>query len=174
MVELQTQVRKALEWGVDITHMDTHMGTVAHPKFAQAYIQTGIQNRLPLMMMRGDASAYQRAGLNASTAALIANFVNSLEEQGVPLLDNLSRMPLDQPEGQLEIAKKMFGELPVGVTHFIIHPSVETPELRAITPDWSSRAANYKTFMSKELRDFLNNSGVQIIGYRALRDLIRQ
>jgi glutamate synthase domain-containing protein 2 len=59
------------------------------------------------------------------------------------------------------------------VTHFIIHPSVDTPELRAITPDWPSRVANYKTFMSKELKDFLKNSGVQVIGYRDLRNLIQ-
>ncbi|MEW6093306.1 MAG: ChbG/HpnK family deacetylase, partial [Chloroflexota bacterium] len=50
MAELQTQVRKALEWGVDATHMDTHMGTVAHPKFIPAYIQTAMQNRLPVMV----------------------------------------------------------------------------------------------------------------------------
>jgi predicted glycoside hydrolase/deacetylase ChbG (UPF0249 family) len=160
MVELQTQVRLAHEWGVNATHMDTHMGTVAHPKFIPAYVQTGMQNRLPLMIPRGDSNVYQRIGLDADTAAMFAN------------LDNMVGVPLDQPEGQLEIVKKMFGELPVGVTHFIIHPSVDTPELRAITPDWPSRVANYKTFMSKELKDFLKNSGVHIIGYRNLQQIM--
>jgi chitin disaccharide deacetylase len=173
MVELQTQVRQALAWGVDATHIDTHMGTVAHPKFISAYVQTGMQNRLPLMIPRGDSNVYQRIGLDEATATMFANFVNSLEEQGLPLVDNMVGVPLDQPEGQLEIVKKLFSELPVGVTHFIIHPSVDTPELRAITPDWPSRVANYKTFMSKELKDFLKNSGVQIIGYRHLRNVLR-
>ncbi|MGA2490553.1 MAG: ChbG/HpnK family deacetylase, partial [Anaerolineales bacterium] len=38
-VEIQLQVGKALEWGVDVTHLDTHMGTVMHPKFMQVYLQ---------------------------------------------------------------------------------------------------------------------------------------
>lgn len=173
MLELQIQVRVALDWGVDATHMDTHMGTVAHPKFIPAYIQTAMQNRLPVMVPRGDTSVYQRIGLDPETAAGFAAFTAQLEEQGLPLVDNLASMPLDQPEGQLEIAKKIFSELPPGVTHFIFHPSVDTPELRAITPDWRGRVANYRTFMSQELKDFLKNCGVQIIGYRNLRNLIR-
>ncbi len=173
MVELQAQVRLAHDWGVDATHVDTHMGTVAHPKFIPAYIQAAMLNRLPVMVPRGDATVYQHLGLDLETAAAFAAFTAQLEEQGLPLVDNLVGVPLDQPDGQLEIVKKLFGEIAAGVTHFIIHPSVDTPELRAITPDWPSRVANYKTFMSRELKDFLKNSGVQIIGYRHLRNAMR-
>jgi predicted glycoside hydrolase/deacetylase ChbG (UPF0249 family) len=172
MVELQTQVRKALEWGVDATHMDTHMGTVARPKFIPAYIQTAMQNKLPVMVPRGDAAVYQRLGLDPETAAGFAAYTAQLEQQGLPLLDHLVGMPLDQPEGQFEIAKKLLSELPAGVTHFIIHPSVDTPELRAITADWPSRVANYETFMSKELKNFVKNSGIQVIGYHHLKQLM--
>jgi hypothetical protein len=174
MIELQTQVTKAYAWGVDVTHLDTHMGTVAHPKFIPGYIQTAMQNQIPVMVPRGDALTYQHLGLDPESASTFATFTAQLEEQGLPLLDNLVGVPLDQPEGQLEIVKKMFSELLPGVTHFIIHPSVDTPELRAITPDWPSRVANYNTFMSRELKDFLKNSDVQIIGYRHLHDLLRQ
>ncbi|MEW6094452.1 MAG: hypothetical protein AB1531_10870, partial [Chloroflexota bacterium] len=106
------------------------------------------------------------------TAAGFAAFTAQLEEQGLPLLDHLVGMPLDQPEGQFEIAKKLLSELPAGVTHFIIHPSVDTPELRAITADWPGRVANFETFMSKELNDFVKNSGIQVIGYRHLKQLM--
>jgi len=169
LVELQTQVRKALEWGVDITHIDTHMGTVAHPKFVPAYIQTAMQHRIPAMILRGEVSVYKKLGLDDATATGFVAFVQQLEEEGLPLMDGMASMPLDQPEGQIEIAKKLLSELPTGVTHFILHPSVDTPELRAITPDWPSRVANYKTFMSKELKDFIKKSGIQVIGYRDLK-----
>jgi len=81
-------------------------------------------------------------------------------------------MPLDQPEGQIEIAKKMFGGLSAGVTHFLFHPSVDTPELRAICSDWPSRVANYHTFMSKEIKQYIRNIGIQVIGYRHLKNLM--
>ena len=171
-VELQIQVRKALEWGVDATHVDTHMGAVAHPKFIPAYIQAGMQNRLAIMLPRGDAPVYQAMGLDAGIAAGFAAFTGQLEEQGLPLVDALVSMPLDQPEGQIDIAKKLLDGLSAGVTHFIFHPSVDTPELRSICPDWPSRVANYKTFMSSEIKEFIKNAGIHVIGYRDLRNLM--
>lgn len=173
LTELQLQVQKALAWGVDATHVDTHMGAVAHPRFISAYIQVATQNRLPAMIPRGNAAVYTEMGLDAETAAGFAAFTQQLEEQGMPLVDALVSMPLDQPEGQIEIAKKLLGEIPAGVTHFLFHPSVDTPELRAICPDWPSRVANYHTFMSKEVKDFLKNSGIHVIGYRDLRKVLR-
>jgi len=173
LTELQLQVQRALAWGVDATHVDTHMGTVAHPKFISAYLQAATQNRLPAMIPRGSAAVYAEMGLDAETAAGFAAFTQQLEEQGMPLVDAVASMPLDQSEGQIEIAKKLLGELPAGVTHFLFHPSVDTPELRAITPDWRGRVANYHTFMSKEVKDFLKNSGIHVIGYRDLRKLLR-
>jgi predicted glycoside hydrolase/deacetylase ChbG (UPF0249 family) len=173
LTELQLQVQKALAWGVDATHVDTHMGAVAHPRFIGAYIQAATQNRLPAMIPRGNAEVYTEMGLDAETAAGFAAFTQQLEEQGMPLVDALVSMPLDQPEGQIEIAKKLLGEIPAGVTHFLFHPSVDTPELRAICPDWPSRVANYHTFMSKEVKDFLKNSGIHVIGYRDLRIVLR-
>jgi hypothetical protein len=50
---------------------------------------------------------------------------------------------------------------------------VDTPELRAITPDWPSRVANYRAFISGEIGDFLRETGIQVISYRALRNLMR-
>ena len=58
-----------------------------------------------------------------------------------------------------------------GITHFIIHPSKETPELVSITPDWQSRVADYQTFLDENLKQYIDNEGIQVIGYRKLRDL---
>ena len=73
----------------------------------------------------------------------------------------------------MEIAKDLLGNLPEGMTHFILHPSVDTAELRAIATDWESRVENYNTFMSNELKKFLESEEIKLIGYRALRDALR-
>jgi hypothetical protein len=112
--------------------------------------------------------------MDTEAAPFIAAFIAQLEEQGVPLLDHVTGLPLDQPEDQLEQAKKLLGELPPGLTHFILHPSSDTPELRQITPDWPSRVANYRVFLSKELQDFIKNEGIHLIGYHQIRDLLRR
>jgi len=173
LVELQTQIARALAWSIDVTHLDTHMGAVAHPKFFPAYYQAAVQHNIAVMIPRGEAAVYQEMGLDAETAAGFAALTSQLEEQGLPLVDAILSLPLDEPEGQIDLAKKLLGDLPTGLTHFIIHPCIDSPELRAITPDWQSRAANYQTFMSREIKEFLKNSGIQVTGYRALRNLIR-
>ena len=100
--------------------------------------------------------------------------MRQLEEQGIPVLDHLETLPLDRPADRVVQAKTAFDGLASGLTHFYIHPARDTPELRAITPDsWQSRVADYEAFMSRGLRDHLRHIGVHVIGYRALRGLIR-
>lgn len=174
LTELQAQVRQALAWGVEVTHLDTHMGTVAHPKFIPAYLQTAAAAGLPVMIPRGDPQIFVQMGLDSESAAAFAAFTAQLEEQGLPLLDKIEFMPLDRPEGQVEVAKQKLEALPAGVTHFILHPAADTPELRAICPDWPSRVANYRTFLNPEIRAFIKNRGIQVIGYRHLKRLIEE
>lgn len=171
-LEILTQVSKAIDWGISVSHVDTHMGTVAHPKFIAAYIQAGVQNRVPVMVPRGNASIYHTMGLDSDTAATFATFTAQLEEQGLPLVDSIMAMPLDHPEDQVLIAKKFLADLKPGLTHFILHPSVDTPELRSICTDWRSRVANYLTFMSPEIKDFIKNKSIHVIGYHDIKNLI--
>lgn len=170
--EINAQVRKAREWGIDITHIDTHMGTVASPKFISAYFQAAVEAGVPAMIPRPGSSAYQNRGLDPTTISLFTAFVEQIEEQGIPLVDEMVGMPLDQPEGQLSLAKSLLGSLKPGITHFLFHPSTNTPELQWICPDWKSRVANYETFMSKEIKEYIRNSGIHVIGYRDLRKLM--
>jgi len=172
--EVQLQVEKALEWGVDVTHLDSHMGTVFHPHFIEAYIQAASQAQIPAMLPRAEPAALHFMGMDEETSGEFVSLIAQLEEQGLPLVDGIAMMPLDQPDGQPEIARKMLSELPSGVTHFLFHPSIDTPELRAIAPDWPSRVSNYHTFMDPQLKQFIKDQGIQLIGYKALRDLIRQ
>lgn len=172
-IELQTQVERALKAGIDVTHADTHMGTVAHPKLIPGYLQVALGFKLPPMLPRLDEAGWRKMGMDSATAALAAQTVEQMEAQGVPMLDQLATIPLDQPDERLAQAKHAFDALPPGLTHFIIHPSQDTPELRAITPDWPSRVADYHTFGSDELRQHLRASGIHVIGYRALRDVMR-
>jgi len=75
---------------------------------------------------------------------------------------------------RLEYARGILDNLPTGVIYFIFHPAKDTPELRSIASDWQARVADYKLFINPRWRDYVNNSGVHVIGYKAIRDLIRQ
>jgi chitin disaccharide deacetylase len=171
--ELNAQVEQALTAGIDATHIDSHMGTIMHPKFVQSYLQAGMSRLLPNMLPRVGAQGIDMMGVDEQSLALYAAILNQLEAQGVPMLDGIFSMPLEHADDHIGIAKKIFSELPVGISHFILHPSIDTPELRAICPDWQARVANYNAFMSEELKNFIASSDIKLIGYRQIRNAMR-
>jgi predicted glycoside hydrolase/deacetylase ChbG (UPF0249 family) len=171
-LELNTQVERAIRAGIVPTHVDTHMGTVAHPKFMGTYIQLAMKFRVPLMIFRLDEVGWQAMGLDPEFAKMAAALIEQLEGSGLPLLDGMTGMPLDIEENHLERTKQALSDLKPGITHFIIHPSKDTPELRAITPDWRCRVANYQDFSNEELRKHIRNIGLHVIGYRTLKELM--
>ncbi|HMZ08061.1 MAG TPA: polysaccharide deacetylase family protein [Anaerolineales bacterium] len=172
--EVHAQIEKALQAGIDVTHVDSHMGAIMHPKFIQTYIQAAGGKALPNMLPRLDAMGIEVMGISDADRVAYAPIMEMLEGIGVPTLNGIMSMPLDQPDGQMEIAKTLLGNLPEGITHFILHPSIDTPELRAIAPDWESRVSNYNTFMSDELKKFIESEDIKPIGYRAIREAMRK
>jgi len=167
--EVNAQVEKALKAGIDVTHVDSHMGTIIHPKFIQSYAKAALSRLLPNMLPRNSAKG---AELLMGEAERIANApaIGALEEIGVPMVDGIFSMPLEHGNDHIEIAKRLFDEVPFGITHFILHPSIDTPELRAIAPDWRARVANYNAFMSDELKKFIEGTDIKLIGYRDIQE----
>lgn len=174
--EVNAQIERALTAGIDVTHVDSHMGTIMNPLFIQFYIQAASSRLLPNMLPRLEAKGIETIDMVEQERILYMPIMQALESMGLPMLDGLLFMPLNEPDmlTQMETAKKLLGDLPEGITHFVLHPSIDTPELRAIAPDWESRVANYNVFMSDDWKAFLETEEIRLIGYRAIRDAMRQ
>jgi predicted glycoside hydrolase/deacetylase ChbG (UPF0249 family) len=174
--EVNAQIERALASGIDVTHVDSHMGTIMNPKFIQSYIRAAASRLLPNMLPRMDAAGMEMVEMNANERQAYEPILQQLESMGVPMLEGIVSMPLDQPNlnKQMEIAKDLLGNLPVGITHFILHPSIDTAELRSIAPDWESRVSNYNIFMSDELKTLIESEDLHLIGYRPIRDAMRK
>lgn len=171
--ELTLQISRAIAEGINPTHIDTHMGSVAHPKFIQIYIKLAIQFGLPLMLPRMSEEEWiAYGGIDPETAKLAVQVEQDLEDAGIPLLDGLSGLELVDASDRFGQAQAALTTLKPGITHFIIHPSKDTPELRQITTSWACRVADFETFSSDKTRQFIKDQGIQIIGYQALKDLM--
>jgi predicted glycoside hydrolase/deacetylase ChbG (UPF0249 family) len=170
--EVNAQIERALAAGIDVTHVDSHMGTIMSPLFIQSYIQAAGNRRLPNMLPRMDAEGMHNMMSNEE-AATYTTIMQQLESMGTPMLEGITAMPLEHGNDHIGIAKKLLNELPAGITHFILHPSIDTPELRAICPDWEARVANYNAFMSDELKKFIEAGDFKLIGYREIREAMR-
>jgi predicted glycoside hydrolase/deacetylase ChbG (UPF0249 family) len=172
-VELAAQVARAAAAGIDITHVDSHMGTVLAAPFLPAYIATARTARLPFFFPAPTAASERRAGLPPAQVAALVEQGGQLAAAGVPLFDALVALPLDDPTDHVAVARKLIDDLQPGLTVLLLHPAQDTPELRALAPDWRCRVANYQALCSPDLRAHIRQAGVQIIGYRPLRDLVR-
>jgi len=170
--EVNAQIERALAAGIDVTHVDSHMGTIMNPLFIQSYIQSAAKRLLPNLLPRPTAVGWNMMA-NEEQQDAYAPVVEMIESIGVPMVDGILGMPLEHGNDHIGVAKKLFDEVPVGITHFILHPSIDTQELRDIAPDWQARVANYNAFMSDELKKFIERQDIKLIGYRQIRDAMR-
>jgi len=172
-LEVEAQVKRALEAGIDVTHIDAHMFTIIHPKFTPGYLNLLDQFQTPGVLPRTDAAGFLDLGFSKDESTISADIVQQQDERNFPMIDAIDYLPLDDPADHIEITKQKFKALPVGITHFLMHPAIDTPELRAMAPDWECRVANYHAMMSKEIKDFIKDKGIQVVGYRAIREVLR-
>jgi predicted glycoside hydrolase/deacetylase ChbG (UPF0249 family) len=171
--ELEAQIEAALAAGLDLTHMDSHMITLFHPKFLPAYFDLARRYRLPAFMLRGDREFWLREGLSEAEADELAAVTERAEAEGLPLFDAFYVTSLTEHENRLADGLRGLEACPPGLTHFVIHPAADTPELRAMAPDWRCRVADLALFTSTAWAEAVAKSGVKVIGYRKIRDAMR-
>ena len=159
--ELRTQVERAILWGFDVSHLDSHMGTLQlRPEFFDVYLELAVEFGLPLRMSGG------------STERVIGfPFRKLAAEEGVLFPDNFV---LVRGVGSRRTLERVVFDLRPGVTEVYVHPAVDLPELRSLAPDWAARVDDHDLVTSdRALAAMLDRAGVHRIGYRALRDLQR-
>ena len=175
-VELAAQLDAALAAGVDVTHLDAHMFAALQPRLLPAYLALARERRLPALAWRPGPATPSLAEGNAVAAA-----VEAWAAEGFPVADHVAYLPLGASAGwrsdhpadwrqkRWEEAKAIFDAFPPGLTHFLIHPACDDPELRGLARDWRARVADYELFRSGRPREYLRGLGVEVIGYRELR-----
>ena len=171
--ELRAQVEHALAMGVDVTHLDTHMGTVIFPAYLPAYVDLAVEHRLPLFLVRPSDHRLDALG---EGAAVYQQQVDRLDALGWPLLDQIIHRTLSEiaPADKEPTFRRMFAELRPGLTHFLVHPAAGGDELDAMTPvDCKHRAADYAVFRTPAMREYCQSLGIKLTGYREIRDRLR-
>ena len=171
--ELRAQVERALAAGIDVTHVDSHMLTLFHPRLLPIYLDIAREFGLPPFLVRLDEAHFRRSGFGVAQVETLTGMIRQAEAQGAPLFDYVHIMSLDQHEDRLGEMQQVLDELPAGLSSIILHPSADSPALRAIAPDWRSRVADYELLRSEALRKAIDHADIQIIGFRTLRDAIR-
>lgn len=173
--ELRAQVDRAYDAGIDVTHVDTHMLTLWHPRLLESYFRVAFEFRLPLFMLRRVEDMIDSAILDASALDDLQATIDEAESDGMVFFDRIRVLPLEYAANRIAAGKEALAAAQPGtLTNILIHPAVDTPELRSIAPDYACRVADHALFTSEAWRDAVHESGVKVIGFRQLRDLVRQ
>jgi predicted glycoside hydrolase/deacetylase ChbG (UPF0249 family) len=160
--ELRAQVERAILWGFDVSHLDSHMGTVQlRPEFFDVYLELAVEFQLPIRLS------------GASTERLIGfPFRQLAAEEGVVFPDHL--LLVRGGVGTRRTIERAVMDLRPGVTEVLVHPAIDTPELRASSPDWSNRVDDHDLVTHDHaLRSMLDRAGVTLVTYRQLRAVQR-
>lgn len=167
--EVEVQLERAAVAGIDITHAEDHMAALLHPRLFAPFIELLLQRGIPIRAGRPKPLQPGEGGWEAANREVLLQ----AEARGAALIDFGSGFSLDEPEGKLERARELFTRMPPGGLSLLVgHPAKDTPELRAIAPDWRGRVADYEIFMSRELKAEAHRLGVQLIGFRELKPFI--
>ncbi len=166
LLEGRAQIRKALAAGVDVTHLDSHMGTLQLDlRFLEVYRQLALEFDLPVRMAsQATLEKFGQPGLRARFA-----------RDGLLFPDHFIYEELDQEPADVKgFWLRVLQNLKPGVTELYIHAALPTEELRAITGSWKTRGEEYALFThDADLRRLLTEQGIIRIGYRPLRELQR-
>jgi chitin disaccharide deacetylase len=169
--EARAQIKKALAAGIDVTHLDSHMGVLQFKREVYAvYKKLALEFALPVRM------APQRllATVGAETVR------EDLAAAGIVFPDYLVNGPQRPDEDRKAYWLRTIRELQPGVSELFIHASRETDDMKRMTGQlrgagWQERATEYELFTKDpDIRAALEASGVKRIGYRPLRDLQRR
>jgi chitin disaccharide deacetylase len=159
--ECRAQLERAVLWGFDISHLDSRLDAlVMRPEFFDIYLELAVDFALPLGLL--GAAAEPNVGFPVRRLA---------SEAGILFCDRFVTLPA--PATRQSFLDLLAG-LPRGLTELALHPAIDTPELRAITSEWSSRVADHELAVSNHnLEQMVTEAGVTLLGYRPLRDAMR-
>jgi predicted glycoside hydrolase/deacetylase ChbG (UPF0249 family) len=167
--ELRAQIQRALDFGVPLTHLDTHMGAlVSRPDLVEAYVDAGIEFNLPVFFLRDAGYEIPDERIRARAAQL----VDKLEQHKLPILDHMTQLYTDEPfeTKRSQYIDAIAGSKP-GVHYLIIHCGYDDKELQAITASSRLRDTDRRVFTDPECIRAVKESGVEIVTWKQVREM---
>jgi len=160
--ECRAQVERAVLWGFDVSHLDTHLDAlILRPEFFDVYLEMAIDFALPLRLLGADTEP----NIGFPFRQLAA-------DEGVLFADRCASLSVLHPRQALI---DLLPDLEPGVTEVTLRPAVDTSELRAVTTDWEDRVSDHILLVDDGgMAEIIAQSGVTLIGFRPLRDAMRR
>lgn len=163
--ELRAQIETALAAGIDVTHLDSHMGTVWMPEFLEIFVRLGKEYRVPIGLTRDMA----RKGADA---AQVDAAYAELGARGHPEIKTYVTTPFDQPTATEGRYREMFAAMVPGINFGAFHFTAPA-DMEFFSPDILLRTTEYELFRDGTAKRLLEEAGLTLAGMRGYRDAMR-
>lgn len=180
--EIRAQLARYRSFGLDPTHMDSHMGTLFDPKFIGRYAKVAIDEKIPVLFPAGHASLIFKANNVPAAMQQLAHQVGKqLWDAGLPVLDDLDgtsygwNLPAGIPLTDENLKKyktqkfiELINSAKPGLTYIIMHSTASTAAFDQISNSGTSRRGDMLAMMDPALKAFIEKEGIIITNWREL------
>jgi len=166
-MEIRAQVERARAFGIQPTHLDSHMGTLYQSKaLFEVFLKVAREYKLPVRVAK---TWFSQADFLPATLSPDDVFIDR----------TLDINPAVAPEDWAKFYTEALKKLEPGVTEVIIHLAYDDAEMRGATfdhPNWGAawRQRDLEFFTSDAFRQLLRDEKIKLITWRELGKLLQK
>jgi chitin disaccharide deacetylase len=168
--ELRAQIDAALAAGIDVTHLDDHMGSVMAPEFVEIYARLGRDYDLPILLVKSLERFNPMTYAGSTSTEAYDRVVDEARAAGDPIFDLVIETPWDRTDGAETAYPALFASIPEGLTYLALHFNAPG-DFEAIEPEFAHiRTEEYGFFRSGKVPALLAEQEIAVVGMREIRD----
>ncbi len=170
--EWRAQVERARAAGIDVTHLDAHMGSALAPEWCDRYVSLGIELDIPVLLTADFADYGPGDHLQGADHGPYREAVAEALAAGMPVFDEVLETDFSRPRQRSADYRAMLGSLDKGLVYCAFHPNAPGgAEIEAIEPDqFHVRTDEYRLFGTPDWKQWLEACPYTLTTMRQLRD----
>lgn len=167
--EWRAQIDRALAAGINVTHLDAHMGSALAPEWCDRYVAVGVDYGVPVLICDSLAAYGPRRHVAGSSESQAANEAIKAaaavaRAEGMPVFDLVLETDFTRPPHQPADYQSMLGSLEENLVFCAFHPNAPGGgEVEVIEPDtFHVRTHEYELFGTDAWKSWLTDQPYQL------------
>ncbi len=160
--EWRAQIDRALAFGVNVTHLDAHMGSALAPEWCDRYVAVGIDYGVPVLITDSLAAYGPRRHVASPPEAqaadeAIRSAAADARAAGMPVFDVVLETDFSRAPQEPAAYQEMLGSLEENLVFCAFHPNAPGgAEIEVIEPDsFHVRTDEYELFGTDGWKEWL-------------------
>ena len=167
--EWRAQIDRALAAGINVTHLDAHMGSALAPEWCDRYVAVGVDYGVPVLITDSLAAYGPNRHVAGSAEAQSADdaikaAAASAREAGMPVFDAVLETDFARPPYQPANYEVILGKLDANLVFCAFHPNAPGgAEIEVIEPEsFHVRTDEYELFGTRTWKNWLTGQPYEL------------